>query len=164
MFKNGYTLVHEATGAPVQIDVDKVVTQDGIFHITGGYPPAHAGSIGRIYLKKVGSNETREFFPGVGKCKWIRSEKPASQKPISLESRSMLLKLETMQRHVGEHIDEFNLLRSTQQIPAQHCDAIKRALLQANEKLYEAGALIIEADKHRASSTRTYVTIKDGGK
>lgn len=59
-----WQLVHETTGKPVNVG-DIITSFRGIEYLcTGGMPPHHSGSTGRIMA------DDGEFFPGVFGCKW----------------------------------------------------------------------------------------------
>jgi len=69
--KNGMRLVYAKTGEPVCTG-DGVTTWRGdAYIVTGGAPPRHEGSTGRIYVRIAGEDGEREFFPSVFECKWV---------------------------------------------------------------------------------------------
>jgi hypothetical protein len=67
MIKNGMRLVNQQ-GTEVNVG-DKLTDFRGDeWVVTGGQPPHHSGSSGRIYVEREGSQ--REFFPTVFDCVW----------------------------------------------------------------------------------------------
>ena len=49
------------------------------FRVTGGKPPQHGASTGRVHGCWVESGEAREFFPSVFSCKWIVRQGTATE-------------------------------------------------------------------------------------
>ena len=53
------------------------------FRVTGGKPPQHGGSTGRVHGCWVESGEAREFFPSVFSCKWIVRQGTATESVVT---------------------------------------------------------------------------------
>jgi hypothetical protein len=67
-----YTIGDVITG-PVRMG-DKVESHRGEkYTVTGGQPPRHGGSTGRVYVtERAGKHGyTAEFYPSVIGCKWV---------------------------------------------------------------------------------------------
>lgn len=73
-----WELIKESDGRRMQLD-DLVFTKDGhCYRVTGGYPPRHSGSTGRVYLQSLPDDlvgeptYNRELFPSVVGLMWSR--------------------------------------------------------------------------------------------
>ena len=68
-----WSLIDEA-GQPVPVGA--VLTSDHrTFQATGGKPPHHAASSGRIYGEWLDTDTSGEYFPHVFDCRWLRVDK-----------------------------------------------------------------------------------------
>lgn len=73
--KQGWTLhytIGEVVCGPIT-EGEQVETSRGeTFTITGGSPPHHSGSTGRVWVTDDTGNGTREYFPTVIGAKWVK--------------------------------------------------------------------------------------------
>jgi hypothetical protein len=68
-------LVDEATGRELKVGETVTTFRGEKMILTGGQPPRHEGSSGRVYLCPPGARRftnTAEFYPGVINAKWVR--------------------------------------------------------------------------------------------
>lgn len=67
------TLVHKATGKPVQIGDEVTGFRGGKAIVTGWDEPRSPGSSGRIYThgKNANANSASGFYPAVFNCEWV---------------------------------------------------------------------------------------------
>lgn len=61
-------LVDIYTGWPLQVGEFRKSHSGEIYEVTGGRPPQHPGSTGRIWVRGA------EYFPGVLDAKWVRED------------------------------------------------------------------------------------------
>jgi len=81
----GWTLIHE-DGTFTEID-ERITNFRGETHtLTGGCPPLHASSTGRVYTKEGG-----EFFPSVYNLRWVRL-----LEPFNLNEDSVIMEQENV--------------------------------------------------------------------
>lgn len=66
-----WVLIHEKSGTIVCVG-ETIKSRNGNARITGGRPPQHAGSSGRVWIGKKKSFITNEYFPHVFDLKWIQ--------------------------------------------------------------------------------------------
>ena len=69
--KKGMRLILERTGEPIRIGDGVTSFRGEAYIVTGGEPPRHEGSTGRIWVREAGTPNETEFFPGVFECKWV---------------------------------------------------------------------------------------------
>jgi len=68
-----WSLLNES-GEPVKVGT--IFVKDGrSFKITDGAAPKHEASTGRVYGEWTDGDNTREYFPNVFDCKWVKVEK-----------------------------------------------------------------------------------------
>lgn len=72
--KDGWALLHK--GQPVLEGARLAGARGEVYEITGGRPPHKPGSTGRVWVHGVGEGErsTREYFPSVVDCAWVRQD------------------------------------------------------------------------------------------
>lgn len=68
--KNGMTLCRK-DGSPVSVGDVLTDFRGDKATVTGGEPPRHSASTGRIYVREEGREYTCEFFPSVFDCCWM---------------------------------------------------------------------------------------------
>lgn len=78
---DNWVLVDDMTGWPVRIGDVRESNRGETYVVTGGRPPLHLSSTGRIYVALGGAAPTTEFFPSVFNARWIdrATEDNASQ-------------------------------------------------------------------------------------
>ena len=70
----------DAGGQPVPVGA--VLTSDHrTFKASGGMPPKHEASTGRIYGEWLDNDNSGEYFPHVFDCKWLRIDKALDMAP-----------------------------------------------------------------------------------
>ena len=69
MIKRGMVLVDEKTEEPVNVGDMRIGFRGVLYKVTGGEPPRHVGSTGRVYLDD-GQGELY-MYPSIVNCKWI---------------------------------------------------------------------------------------------
>ena len=72
IIKQGYTLVHQKTGLPVD-DRELVTssTSSDTWIVMGGSPPHKPSSTGRVWVQDLKRSDwNREFFPSVFNLEW----------------------------------------------------------------------------------------------
>lgn len=76
--KDGWALLHK--GQPVLEGAEITCSRGEVYRITGGRPPHKLGSTGRVWVHGAGEGEraTREYFPSVVDCVWVRQDAPAA--------------------------------------------------------------------------------------
>jgi len=71
--KKGWALVYKSTGAKV---VHNELIRDfrgEAWIVTGGNPPHHSASTGKIWATQLGGEGTRELFPQVFELEWLNT-------------------------------------------------------------------------------------------
>ena len=71
--KKGWVLVYKSTGAIV---VHNELIRDfrgEAWIVTGGNPPHHSASTGKIWATQLGGEGTRELFPQVFELEWLNT-------------------------------------------------------------------------------------------
>ena len=71
--KKGWALVYKYTGAIV---VHNELIRDfrgEAWIVTGGNPPHHSASTGKIWATQLGGEGTRELFPQVFELEWLNT-------------------------------------------------------------------------------------------
>tara|TARA_R110000822_G_scaffold78020_7_gene186927 strand:+ start:1030 stop:1287 length:258 start_codon:yes stop_codon:yes gene_type:complete len=70
--KQGWTLVHKETGDRVVQDELVKSFRDESYIITGGNPPHHSGSTGKVHVTPVADTGAwnRELYPQVFELEW----------------------------------------------------------------------------------------------
>jgi uracil-DNA glycosylase len=68
--QKGYTLIHSATGVPVNEGEEFNLGDRPNFVIVGGAPPHKEGSSGRVF------SDDAEYFPSVIKTEWVFNYNP----------------------------------------------------------------------------------------
>lgn len=71
IIKPGWELVYKHDGSKVHTG-DKVATskRDYVATVTGGRPPHHAGSTGRVFVFNPSTNREEEYFPQCFDLEW----------------------------------------------------------------------------------------------
>jgi hypothetical protein len=59
-----------ADGTPATIGDFYITNRLESFELTGGRPPQHPASTGRVWVREVNGGFNREFFPSVIGLKW----------------------------------------------------------------------------------------------
>jgi hypothetical protein len=76
MLKLGWKLVSQLTGKEVNIGDEFLDSRGDTMRLTGGFPPRHSGSTGRVEVKQVSgefaSMGAVEYFPSVIKAVWVK--------------------------------------------------------------------------------------------
>lgn len=67
----GMVLVDARTGDPICAGSERLAGKTGRVVVTGGEPPLHRGSTGRVRVVERLSGLTREYFPSVVGAEWI---------------------------------------------------------------------------------------------
>jgi len=75
--KKGMRLVLEKTGEPICTGDGVTTFRGDAYIVTGGEPPRHENSTGRIYVRVAGDEMDREFVPSVFDCKWVADQPDA---------------------------------------------------------------------------------------
>ena len=57
-------------GTPAQIGDIYLTSRSESYELTGGRPPQHAASTGRVWVREAKNAPTREFFPSVIGLRW----------------------------------------------------------------------------------------------
>jgi hypothetical protein len=57
-------------GTPASVGDIYITNRLESYELTGGRPPQHAGSTGRVYVREEKDAMTREFFPSVIGLRW----------------------------------------------------------------------------------------------
>ena len=68
----GHTLhytIGDVIAAPVKVGDEVESSRGDTYTVTGGNPPAHAGSSGRVFVEADG--RSAEYFPSVIGAKWV---------------------------------------------------------------------------------------------
>ena len=73
----------DAGGQPVPVGA--VLTSDHrTFKASGGMPPKHEASTGRIYGEWLDTETGGEYFPHVFECRWLRVDKAILPEPVAV--------------------------------------------------------------------------------
>ena len=67
-----WTLVNAKTGVEVSVGDEVVTFRGDKCVLSGGRPPAHSASTGRVYVKANPDGYAAEYFPSVVGAKWVR--------------------------------------------------------------------------------------------
>lgn len=76
--KDGWALL--CKGQPVFEGTKLTCSRGEVYVVTGGRPPHKPGSTGRVWVHGVGKGDisTREYFPSVVDCAWVRQDASAA--------------------------------------------------------------------------------------
>ena len=75
----------DTDGLPVPVGTVLTSSDDRTFKATGGRPPQHEASTGRVSGEWLATEATGEYFPHVFNLKWIRIDEPANvSEPVAV--------------------------------------------------------------------------------
>jgi hypothetical protein len=93
-----WVLVDDMTGWPVRIGDVRESSRGESYVVTGGRPPLHLSSTGRIHVALRGSAPTIDFFPSVFNARWI--DRATEDNELQLGSRYTMDGVQLM-REIG---------------------------------------------------------------